>query len=79
MLEVDKCVLLQSLVERTEICRAEAKGIFAEEVVEVPVDKLPVEAVVIGNNIIVATVGREPLMKLFHHGLRIIKIQTLFT
>src|SRR5579872_5025675 len=47
MLEGHKCVFLHALVQRPEICRTEAKWIAAGEVVEVPVDELPIKSIVV--------------------------------
>ena len=47
--EVDEHVALQAFVEGSEIRRAVSERIFSQEMMEVPVHELPVEAVVVGN------------------------------
>ena len=49
VLEIGEHILDHALVERAEIGRLIAEGVFAEEVVEIPVDELPIEAVVVGD------------------------------
>lgn len=80
MFEIHEGVLLHPFVERSEICRAEAEWIFTDEVMKVPVDKLPIESVVVRDkHRTTLTVGSQPFAKLFHHLLRIIECKTLFT
>lgn len=49
VLERLECVLCQALVQRTPILGAETKRILPSEVVKVPVNKAPIESVVVGN------------------------------
>ena len=79
MLEVDEHVPNHALVERAEVGGTVAERVFAEEVVEVPVDELPVEAVVVGNEhgLTTADLG-NPVGELLHHGLRVVELQRLF-
>ncbi len=47
--EVFECVFDEALVYGAEVGRAVAEWVLSEKVVEIPVDKLPVEAIVVGN------------------------------
>lgn len=49
MLEIDEGVLHQSLVERSEVCRAETERIGVQEVMKVRVNELPIKAVIVGD------------------------------
>src|SRR5262245_30306157 len=78
VLEVDESVLLQALVQRAEIGGAKAEWIGAEEMVKVPVDELPVEAVVVGDEEAAAfAVGLKPVAKSLHHGIWIVESEAL--
>lgn len=79
-LEIDTHILLHPLVERPQVGGTVAKGIPALEVVEVPVDELPVKAVVVGNkHDSVGTVGSEPAVKRLHYAPGIVEGQALLT
>jgi hypothetical protein len=80
MLEAGKHILDYPFVERTQVGRAMAERVLAQEMVEVPVDELPIEAVVVGNEHGLAFGdGTNPVGKLLHHRLRVIKRQCLVT
>ena len=49
MLEVCEGVLDDALLERSQVHGAVSEGVFREEVMEIPVDELPVEPVVVGD------------------------------
>src|SRR5262245_27178542 len=68
MLKVYEGVFLQTLVERPQIRRAEAERIIAGKVVKVPVDELPIESVVVGNeHHAPLAVRRKPFLKVVHY------------
>ena len=79
MLEVDEHVLGHAFVERTEIRGTMPEGVLVEEVVEVPVDELPVETVVVGNEhrTTAADLG-DPVGELLHNRLRIVEPERFF-
>ena len=64
-------VLHQALVERPEVRRRVPEGVLAQERVEVPVDELPVEAVVVGDEDRASRgVLADPVRELAHHVTR---------
>src|SRR5262252_484492 len=73
MLEALECVLDHSLVERPEICARVPERVSSQEMPEIPVYELPVEAVVVADEEH-ATGGvlLEPVVELLHdpRGLR---------
>ena len=78
MLEIDKGVVLKPFVQRSQVCGTETKRIFADEVVKVPVDKLPIESIIVRNEQRSAlAVLLEPIMKSLHDQFWFIKILTL--
>src|SRR4051794_18117644 len=78
MLERGERVSDESLVERAEILRAESERIASDEMMEVPVDELPVEAVVVGNeDRSVANVLGEPVFEVRHDFARLVEGQRL--
>jgi hypothetical protein len=80
VLEIDERVFLHALVEGAEVGRAEAEWVGADEVMEVPVDELPIETVVVGNEQHAAFAIRlEPLVKALHDRLGIVEPETLLS
>ena len=66
--EVYKGILLKTFVERTKIGRAKAEGVLTREMVEVPVDKLPVESIIVRYEYHSPfAVFFKPSIKTFHH------------
>ena len=78
VLEVLCGVANNALVERAEVGGRKAKGVRAGEVMEIPVNELPIESVVVGDEH-GATDGmlRQPSLELAHDGLGIGKRQRL--
>ena len=80
MLEVDEGVFLHTLIERTEICGTEAEGVGSHEMMEVPIDELPVETVIVGNeHKTVWAVCFQPIAKLYHDCLELVEIEALLS
>ena len=75
--EVRECVLLHSFVERAEVGRTMAERVLAEEMVEVPVDELPIETVVVGDEDGRHRIDLDPVVELLHHGLGIVELERL--
>src|SRR5262245_19176400 len=72
VLEVLEGIANEPFVERAEIGGRKAKRIRAGEVVEVPIDELPVEAVVVGDEHgLTGGVLGEPRLESAHNGLRL--------
>jgi len=79
MLEVLEHIPHRALVEGSEVDRGKAKWIFAQEMVKVPIDELPVERdVVRDKNRATLGVLLQPCRKMFHHDFRFFKTQMLF-
>lgn len=78
MLEVYERIFLHALVQRSEICRAETEGVFTDEVVEVPVDELPIESIIVRDeHDTPLAVGRQPFVELFHDAFRVVEFEAL--
>ena len=79
MLEIDKRILLHALVQRSQIRRAEPERVLSNKVVEVPVDKLPIESVVVGNeHVATITIGFEPVLEFLHNDFGFFERHALF-
>ena|SRR5215475_2763978 len=80
MLEVLEGVPDNSFVQRAKVRARMAEWITACEVPEVPVNKLPIETVVVANEKC-ATFGVlvRPAGEVLHHAFRIVKAQSIFT
>ncbi len=76
VLEVGEGVLYESFVERSKIRRTVAKWILACKMVEIPIDELPIEAIVIRNEEGPSSaVNSDPPGECLHDGLRIVKLE----
>ena len=78
MLEVGNRVLHKTLIKRAEIARTVPKWIPAKEVVEIPIDELPIEPVVVGDEEATSdAVEVDPRAKLIHNRLGIAEFERL--
>lgn len=76
--EVRRGVLDDALVERSEVHGAVAEGVSFEEVMEVPVDELPIETVVVGDEDRMSLGNcRNPGLEFGHDRFRIVELQGL--
>ena len=77
--EVGEGVFHEPFVERAEVGGTVTEGILTDEVVEVPVDELPVEAVVVGNEVGTPfAVGGNPGGEPLHHGFGVVELERCF-
>src|SRR5262245_38907759 len=78
VLEILEGVFDHSLVQRAKVHARMAEWVRTCEVPEVPINELPIEAVVVAHEQHAAfRASLYPTREVFHHGLRIVKIQSL--
>ena len=78
VLKVHKHALFHSFVERAQIYRTESEWVASEKVVKIPVDELPIEAVVVGDEHRAADrVVGDPRLELPHDVARVREGQRL--